>query len=99
MDFTYFIAGIIAIVVGFVVGVMFVAFKGKSSLRLIAVAFAIAFALDWILLINWAHNADAPATILLSDFLFFAVYSFIGCMIGAFPLLLGRALWSARYGK
>lgn len=96
MDFTYIIAGFIAIIVGFVAGAVFVAFKGKSNLRLIAVASAIAFALDCVLLVSWAHISDAPAIILLADFVFFAIYSIIGCMIGAFLPLLVRYLWRAR---
>jgi len=99
MDFTYFIAGFIAIVVGLVAAVVFVAFKGKSSQRLFAAASAVAFALDWVLLIKWAHIGDVPAAIFLSDFLFFAISSLIGCMIGAFPVLLIRFLWRGRLGQ
>lgn len=103
MDFTYFIAGFIAIVVGFVAGAVFVALKGKSILRLFAAASALAFALDWALLFNWAHIGDAPAAevrlVLRYDLLFFAIYSVIGCVIGAFPLLLVRYLWRRRPGQ
>ena len=93
MDFTYIIAGFLAIVVGFAAGCVFVAFKGKSSLRLFAVASATAFALDWLLLINWAHVGEVPVIILVSDFAFFAIYSLIGCLIGASPPLLVRYIW------
>ncbi|MEO7384418.1 MAG: hypothetical protein ABIU18_05745 [Novosphingobium sp.] len=99
MDFTYFIAGFIALIIGLTAGAVFIAFKGKSKRRLFAAASAVAFALDWVLLINWAHIADAPAVILLFDLLFFAIYSIIGCVIGALPTLLIRYLWRNRPGQ
>lgn len=93
MDFTFFIAGLIAMVVGFIASIVFIARNGKSFLRLIAVSAAIAFVLDWLLLINWTLISSMTGLILLLDTVFFALYSVIGCSIGALPLFLLRFAW------
>ena len=93
MDYTYFMAGLIALVVGLVAGVVFVTSRGRSKLRLLAIASGIAFVLDWALLINWKHGGEMSVELFLSDVLFFAIYSIIGCMMGVSPALVARYLW------
>jgi len=99
MDYTYFVAGFIALIVGFVAGVVFVVSKGKSKRRLFTIASSIAFVLDWALLINWRQAGEFSPIILLFDFWFFAIYSVVGSVIGAAPLLMARYLWRMRPGQ
>lgn len=99
MDITYFVAGFIALVIGLVAGVVFVIIRGKSTLRLIAAASAIAVVLDGALLIDWSHIGEAPVWIIVIDCLVFTTYSIVGCTAGAFPALAARSAWRNRSSK
>ena len=93
MDYTYYMVGIIALIVGFVAGLVFVILKRTSKRRLFATAFALAMLLSGALLINWAHIGDTPPVFILADIVFFSLYSLVGCVIGASPFLLARFAW------
>ncbi|MDQ2861991.1 MAG: hypothetical protein M3T55_14995 [Pseudomonadota bacterium] len=99
MDFTYFVAGFIALVVGLVAGIVFVIIKGRSKRRLIATGSVVAVALDAALLINRTHIGEASAALILVDCLVFTIYSVVGCAIGTLPALLARSAWRSRPGK
>lgn len=96
MDFTYFFAGFIGLVVGLLAAIIFAARKGVSKRRLIFIATAIAVALDGALLISWPHITASDAAVLLFDLLFFILYSVVGCTLGALPVLLARYVWRRR---
>jgi hypothetical protein len=93
MDFTYYYAGFIGLIVGAVAGATFVLIRGRSKRRLLATALIVASALNAALLINWAHVGDLPPAFLLLDFIFIAGYSCVGCILGASPSLLARLAW------
>lgn len=93
MDFTYFIAAFIGLVIGFVAGLIFVSVKGRSTIRLMGMALAASLVVDALLLINWANIGDETVGFLLLDFAFIATYSLAGCFIGALPALAVRSIW------
>jgi len=93
VDITYFIAGFIALGVGFAAAIAFVVIRGRSTPRMIAIASTVAMALDFALLINWTQISANVVPILLVDCLFFAIYSLVGCTLGTLPVMLARFAW------
>ena len=96
MDFTYFVAGFLSLLIGFGGAIIFVAMRGRSYRRLLVTAVAIAVGADFALLLDWSHMASMTAGLLLADLMFFTLYAFAGCSLGAFPVLAGRRVvrWS-----
>lgn len=94
MDFTYFIAGFIGLVVGVLVSAAFVVAKARGpTWRLFAFAFLLTLVLDAILLINWSAVGRMPPAFIALDFGFISLYSLVGCLVGALPALAVRHVW------
>jgi len=92
MDLTYFVALGLALVIGLVAAVIFVARQGQSKRRLLAWAVLVSAIADFVLLIDWSYVGEYPLWILAIDLFFFAIYGFVGCALGALPVLLLRKL-------
>ena len=93
MDFTYLLAAISALMIGFFASCLYVLQGRGSKLRLIALTFAASLALNLTGLINWAHIGDLPPSFVLLDFALIASYTLIGCVLGMSPALILCALW------
>jgi len=93
VDFTYFIAAVVALIIGFLGSIIFAVAKGHSKRRLMALALVVALAVNFSTLINWAYVGDLSAGFLLLDFAFIAAFSFFGCALGTLPILGIRKLW------
>ena len=93
MDFTYYIAAILALIIGFVGSIIFVATRGRSKRRLIAFALVASLAVNFSTLINWSQVGGVSAGFLLVDFAFIIAFSFLGCVLGVLPILGLRMLW------
>lgn len=92
MDFTYFIALGLALLIGFVSAIIFVARKGQSKRKLVGWATVASVVADFILLIDWSHISEYPLWIFGLDLIFFVIYGVVGCALGAFPVLIARML-------
>ena len=68
MDFTYFIAAFLALIVGFCGAVLFVLQKRHSVRRLIGVAFVASLTVNGSALINWSAVGNVSLGFLLLDF-------------------------------
>ena len=93
MDFTYFLALALSIVIGFASALVFIAVRGRSYLRLAGFALIVAVSADFALLVDWSHADEMTAALLFVDAAFFAVYGLIGCVVGALPVLGLRAIY------
>ncbi len=93
MDFTYFVAGFFAVVVGFVCAAIFVMEGGRSFRRLLTATVGVTLAADFALLLDWSRTDQMTVTFLLTDMAFFTLYAVFGCSIGAAPWLAGRQLF------
>lgn len=93
MDFTYFVAGFIAVVVGAVSGSLFLLVRGESFWRLLAVMVTITVLVDFALLLDWSRVEHMTTALLLTDMGFFTVYALVGCSLGALPLLATRGVY------
>jgi len=93
MDFTYFIAAFIGLFVGFITAAAFLIAKRGSWRKILVTAVLAAMTLNAFLLINWAKLDSLPPLLLLMDFGFIAIYTSVGCMTGAGPLLAARYAW------
>ena len=96
MDFTYFIAAFLALIVGFCGAVLFVLQKRHSVRRLIGVAFVASLTVNGSALINWSAVGNVSLGFLLLDFALVAAYSFVGSAIGLVPPLAMRGIWRWR---
>jgi hypothetical protein len=92
MDYTYFVAGFLALLVGFVGAAIFVTVGGNSLRRLLMATMGVTLATDFALLLDWSRTDQMTLGFLLTDLAFFALYAVVGCAIGAAPLLVGRKL-------
>lgn len=92
MDFTYFIAAFLAVVVGFLGAIAFVIAQGQSLSRLIWSAIGITIVLDFAFLINWANVDQEALPVLFIDLAVFTIYAMVGCTIGVAPVLALRRL-------
>lgn len=93
MDFTYFVAGLIGAVVGFVAAIIFIALKLNGKRWLLATAFGIALTLAGFFLIDWTRIGSFPPGFLAADLGFIAIYILVGCFVGMSPPLVIRRLW------
>ena len=93
MDFTWIIAGLIALIVGFLAGWVFVLIRGQSKFRLIVSALLVSLGLNGYALINWDHVDDVTLDFLLLDFAVIAAYSLVGCIVGTLPAVTARYIW------
>ena len=98
MDFTYFIAAFIALVVGFLASLVVVLIGGRSKAGLLVSAFLAALVTNGIVLINWAALGEMSVGFLLLDFIFIAIYSLAGSMMGVI-LQCGFAIGKIRLSK
>lgn len=93
MDFTYFVAGLIGVVVGFVTALIFIALKLGGKLRLLATAAIISLILAGFFLIDWTRIGSVPPGFLAADLGIIAIYILVGCFVGMSPPLVIRRLW------
>ncbi|QDK31768.1 hypothetical protein [Sphingomonas sp. IC081] len=92
MDFTYILAAFLSLCVGFGSALVFVAVRGTSPRKLVAIAVVLAVVADLVLLIDWRGIGELGAANLLADFGFFILYGCIGCAFGAYPVLVLRSV-------
>ena len=95
MDFTYLVASFIAVVVGLVVGTLFVALRWGSKRRLLIVSFGVSLLLAGVLLIDWSQISSLPIEFVVLDLMMVALYAFVGCGVGTIPPLAVRRLTRA----
>lgn len=93
MDFTYFVAGFVALIVGIAGSIIFVVKRGHSFPLLFASLVAVTVVIDFMLLIDWCTADFITANFLVTDFAFFTVFALVGCSIGTIPVLAGRVLY------
>jgi hypothetical protein len=93
MDFTYFVALGLALVIGFVAAVIYVTRGGQSRRKLFGWALLASVAADFALLIDWTYVTEYPLWMFGLDLIFFVIYGLIGCAIGASPVLFVRRLF------
>lgn len=93
MDFTYIVALMISVIVGFGIALVFITIKGQNLWKLFISAIIVAVIADFALLINWSHREEITAGFLLRDLAFFVSYGLIGCVVGALPVLGSRWLY------
>ena len=67
MDFTYYVAFVLSVVVGFVAALIFIALKGRSYWRLALSSLLIAVLADFALLVDWRHTNEMTLAFLLTD--------------------------------
>ena len=92
MDYTYLVAGFLALPIGFVGAAIFVMTGGTSFRRLLIATVGVTLATDFALLLDWSRTDQMTLGFLLTDLAFFALYALVGCAIGAASLLAGRKL-------
>ncbi|SRR5690606_3310619 len=92
MDFTYYVAFALSLVIGFVGALIFVMLKGSSYWRFALTTLLVAVFADFALLIDWSY-ADEMTDVLLLDAAFFTAYGLVGCAIGAVPVLGARGIY------
>jgi hypothetical protein len=93
MDFTYLVALVLSVIIGFAGALMFIAMRGQSYRRFaISVVFVIVAA-DFALLVDWSRANEFTASFLLTDAAFFVGYGIVGGLIGALPVLGLRAAY------
>ena len=90
MDFTYYVAFVLSVVVGFVSALIFIALKGRSYWRLALSSLLIAVLADFALLVDWRHTNEMTLAFLLTDVAIFTVCGMVGCFIGALPIVAAR---------
>lgn len=92
MDFTYYVALVLALLVGGTVAVVLALVHKPLNWKAYRIAVIIAVALDFLLLVNWSALPFGEAWILLADLLFFSLYSLVGCALGMLPVKAVRAI-------
>lgn len=93
MDFTYYVAFALSVVIGFASALIFIALKGRSYWRFTAASLLAAVFADFALLVDWSHAREMTAIFLLTDAAIFAVYGLVGCAIGALPVIGARSVY------
>lgn len=93
MDFTYLVALILSVVIGFAGALVFIAMRGRSYRRLVVSVLLVIVAADFALLLDWSRANEFTASILLADAAFFVGYGLVGGLIGALPVLSLRAAY------
>jgi len=100
MDYTYFVAGFIGLVVGLVVGTVLAAMGWGGKRRLVGVSFGLSLLLNTVLLIDWTQTGSLPLGFLILDLGMIALFTLIGCAVGIVPpLAVRRLLRAARQPK
>lgn len=92
MDFTYYAAFALSIVIGFVGALIFILLRGRSYWRFALVTLVAAVFADFALLVNWRYANEMTAEFLLTDAAFFAGFGIVGCAIGALPVIGTRGI-------
>lgn len=93
MDFTYFVAFALSVVIVFVSALIFIALKGRSYWRFSLTTLLVAVFAAFALLVDWRHANEMSAVFLLTDASFFTVYGLVGCAIGALPVIGARGIY------
>ena len=93
MDFTYFFAGILSVLIGLAFAVASVALRGRSVWQIFALAVGVSVAADFAFLLNWSRVSEMTTIFLATDFLAFFVYSVVGCALGIAPVIWLRRLF------
>lgn len=93
MDLTYFVAGFLALIVGFVGATIFVTAGGTSLWQLLAATVGVTLLTDFALLLDWGRTDQMTLGFLLTDLAFFTLYALVGCSVGAAPLIATRQLF------
>jgi hypothetical protein len=87
VDFTYIVALLFSLVVGFVGSVLFVLARGKYYWRFLVIAPTLTVIADFALMEDWSRASEFTAKFLLTDAALFALYAIVGCAVGALPVL------------
>jgi len=93
VDFTYLVAGLLSLLIGFVGAILFVLLRWQSYKRLLTITVLITLIADFALLLDWSRTDEMTADFLLIDLAFFAIYALIGCSITALVVLGSRRLY------
>jgi hypothetical protein len=93
MDFTYYLAGVIALVLGAIVSAAALMLKSWGAARVLAAAFAISVAVNLTSLLDWSQLGAIGLSWLTADIALIVLYSLIGSMVGAVPMLAARNVW------
>jgi len=92
MDFTYYVAFVLALLVGGITATVLVLARKPLNAKGYRVSVTFAVALDFLLLVNWSALPLEEAWVLSADLLFFSLYSLVGCALGMLPVKAVRAI-------
>ena len=93
MDFTYYVAFALSVVVGFASALAFILMRWRSYWRLVVIALLVSVAVDFALLLDWSHANDMTLGFLLTDAAVFAACGLVGCIIGSLPVVGLRGVY------
>lgn len=93
MDLTYYAAGALSIVIGFVGALFLVGMKSRSYWRFALITLVASVFADCVLLVDWSHANEMTAVLLLTDAAFFTAYGLVGCAIGALPVVAAHGIF------
>lgn len=91
MDFTYLVALLLSVVIGFTGALVFIAMRGRSYWRLAISVLLVTVTADFALLLDWSKADEFTASFLLTDAAFFVGCGLVGSLIGPLPVLGLRA--------
>ncbi|WP_423602674.1 hypothetical protein [Sphingomonas sp. MS122] len=92
MDFTYWIAFALSLLVGLVTAFALVAAGKQPTRKHYRRIVASVVAIDCLLLINWSAITLEESWILAVDLVFFTIYGALGAAIGMFPAIVVGAI-------
>jgi hypothetical protein len=87
VDFTYVVARLFSLAVGFLGSGVFVLARGKSYRRFLVIAPTLTVLADFVWMEDWSRARNFTAGFLLTDAARLVLYAIIVCSIGALPLL------------
>lgn len=93
MDFTYYVAFALSVLIGFVGALVFVMLKRRSYWRFALTILLVAVFADFSLLVDWSHANEMTAALLLTDAAYFTAYGLVGCAIGALPVVAAYGIY------
>jgi hypothetical protein len=88
MDFTYFVAGLLAIPVGAAAAIWRIWNTNVSLARSFVVALLASVSLSFLVLIDWRFVDASNWGFLVADLTFFLVYGLFGCLVGLVSVAL-----------
>jgi hypothetical protein len=93
IDFTYLVAILISLAVGFSGSLLFVISRGRSYWRLVVSTLIATVIADFSLLIDWSRSDEITASFLLTDAAFFTGYGLVACTLGTLPVVALRGVY------